>query len=63
MLLTPRLFEALCRDAPVTADIGVMRIAMRAIDAGDCQEAGAFFDSLRSRLLAMKRDAEKKVGD
>lgn len=62
VLATPRLFEELCRDAQVMADVGVMRMAMRAIDACDCQEAGVFFDNLRSRLLAMKRDAEKNVG-
>jgi PHD/YefM family antitoxin component YafN of YafNO toxin-antitoxin module len=54
VLLSPAVYDELAREAQQTRDASVIRQAIREIDEGKGQEAGAFFDSLRSRLLAMK---------
>ena len=58
VLLAPAAYDALAREAELTRDVAVIRRAMGEIDDGRGQEAGAFFDGLRSRLLAMKDVAE-----
>jgi hypothetical protein len=53
--------------AETEKDVAVIRKAMREIDRGLYEEAGAFFDRLRARLLAMKaagaKGSSKKHGD
>ena len=58
VLLAPAAYDELAREAELTRDVATIRRAMREIDDGQGQEAGAFFDGLRSRLLAMKDVAE-----
>ena len=54
VLLSPAVYDELAREAQATRDVTVIRRAMHDIDAGRGREAGAFFDGLRARLLAMK---------
>jgi PHD/YefM family antitoxin component YafN of YafNO toxin-antitoxin module len=54
VLLAPAVYDELSREAQATRDVSVIRRAMREIDEGKGREAGAFFDSLRARLLAMQ---------
>jgi hypothetical protein len=46
--------QSLTCEEQLSLDVAVIRAAMGEIDEGKGQEAGAFFDSLRLRLLAMK---------
>jgi hypothetical protein len=55
VLLAPAVFDELAREAQLARDVSMIRKAMREIDDGEGEEAGAFFGKLRSRLLAMKR--------
>lgn len=54
VLLSPAAYDELAREAQLSRDVAVIRQAMREIDEGQGQEAGAFFGELRARLLAMK---------
>jgi hypothetical protein len=43
--------------AEIETDVAVIRKAMRELDGGRGEEAAAFFNRLRTRLLAMKAAA------
>ena len=58
VMLSPAAFDELAREAQLSRDLAVMRQAMKELDQGSCQEAGAFFDGLRAKLLAMKAARE-----
>src|SRR4051812_23998113 len=58
VLLSPAVYDALTREAELTRDVTVIRKAMLDIDQGKGREAGAYFDELRARLLAMKADPQ-----
>ena len=60
VLLSPALYDEMSREAQATRDVSVIRQAMKEIDSGKGMEAGALFDGLRSRLLAMKKSGRRK---
>jgi len=61
VLLSPAVYDELAREALLMRDIAVMRRAMQEIDEGKGMEAGAFFDGLRAKLLAMKASQQKSI--
>ena len=62
VLLAPAAYDELAREAQLTRDVAMIRKAMNEIDGGKGREAGAFFDELRARLLAMKAGLEDGAG-
>ena len=58
VMLSPAAYDALAREAQLSRDVTVMRQAMKEIDQGKYQEAGAFFEGLPAKLLAMKAAQE-----
>jgi len=59
VLLSPAAYDELARDAQLSRDVTFIRRAMQEIQDGKGMEAGAFFDGLRSTLLAMKAKQQK----
>lgn len=62
VLMSPAAYDELAREAQLTRDVALIRKAMREIDDGQGQEAGAFFNGLRARLLAMKDGLKDGAG-
>lgn len=58
VMLSPAAFDQLAKDAQLSRDVTVMRQAMKEIDQGNYQEAGAFFGEVRARLLEIKHARE-----
>lgn len=63
VLLAPAVYDAMAREAQLTRDALVIRLAMRELDDGKGRESTAFFDGLRSRLLGMKAGRETGAAD
>lgn len=58
VLVAPSVYDAMNREAQATRDVAMIRRAMRELEEGQGEEAGVFFDGLRSKLLAMKAEQE-----
>ncbi len=54
VLISPRVYDELARDAQLTRDLTIMRRALKQIDDGDGMTSEAVFGPLRDKLLAMK---------
>jgi PHD/YefM family antitoxin component YafN of YafNO toxin-antitoxin module len=63
VLLSPAAYDELAREVQLTRDVAVIRQAIQESNQGKGQEAGEFFDGLRSQLLAMKSRPVKAAGE
>ena len=54
VILAPAVYDELARESQLSRDVATIRRSMEEIEQGNFKEAGEFFDSLRTKLLAMK---------
>jgi PHD/YefM family antitoxin component YafN of YafNO toxin-antitoxin module len=55
ILLSPATYDELSRDAQLTRDAAVMRVAIGQIERGEGRDADEFFEELRTELASLKR--------
>jgi PHD/YefM family antitoxin component YafN of YafNO toxin-antitoxin module len=54
VLLSPKVYDELAREAQLTRDVAVIRKAMKQIDDGEGMTLDEVFGPMREKLLAMK---------
>lgn len=60
VLLAPAAYDALTREARLSQDVQIIGRAMAEHAAGQGQEAVAFLDDVRARLLSQKKAGRRK---
>ncbi len=55
VLLSPKVYDELNREAQLTRDVATMRKAMQQIEAGQGMSVDEVFNPIRKALLAMKK--------
>jgi prevent-host-death family protein len=63
VLLSPAAYDDLAKEALVERDASVIRRSIQQAKDGNSMEANAFFDGVRSQLLAMKAAQKKAVAE
>lgn len=61
VIMSPQAYDNLMGELEFRRDIESMRMSLREVEEGKVMEAGEFFRQLRSRLLEMKTQQEKKA--
>lgn len=59
VILAPAVYDELARESQLSRDVATIRRSMEEIEQGHFKEAGEFFDSLRTKLLAMKASRDR----
>jgi PHD/YefM family antitoxin component YafN of YafNO toxin-antitoxin module len=59
VLMSPAVYDQLAREALLARDVAVMRRSIQQFKEGKGQEVNAFFEGLRSHLLAMQAEQTK----
>jgi prevent-host-death family protein len=63
VLMSPAVYDQLAKEAMLARDVAVMRRSIQQFKEGKGQEVNAFFDELRSNLLALQsKQTKAKAG-